>query len=77
VSGQLEASEERSRQSSNIESNQKRNNYEQSSGANKNIDYEEEEDNDVISNSSSFSQFSISGSRKKEVGKISRRSQRD
>ena len=39
---------------------------------NRNIDYEQDED--VVSNSSSFSQFSINGSRKKEVGKISRRS---
>ena len=31
----------------------------------------------MISNSSSFSQFSINGSRKKEVGKISRRSERE
>jgi len=40
---------------------------------NRNIDYEQDDD-DVVSNSSSFSQFSINGSRKKEVGKISRRS---
>ena len=46
------------------------------SGINRNIDYDAE-DEDVISNSSSFSQFSINGSRKKEVGKISRRSEKE
>ena len=35
---------------------------------------QEDENDDVISNSSSFSQFSISGSQKRDVGKISRRS---
>ena len=33
----------------------------------------EEEEDDVISNSSSFSQFSINGSQKRSVGKISRK----
>jgi hypothetical protein len=35
---------------------------------------EEDEEDDVVSNSSSFSQFSISGSQRRDVGKISRRS---
>jgi hypothetical protein len=34
----------------------------------------EDEEDDVVSNSSSFSQFSISGSQKRDVGKISRKS---